>query len=257
MPDTSQVLFVHYVPIATTIVATAFATSLWRRYLERRTPHLWWWAVGVAFYGLGTLIEAAITLGGNAVFLNKAWYIAGAVLGGYPLAQGSLYFSYSRKFASRATAISLPFVVITSVLVALSPVLIDNLQPHRPSGAILGWQWVRMLTPFINGYAAFFLIGGAIVSAWRYAKLKHAGNRAVGNSLIAFGALLPGIGGSLAKAGIVEALYIGEFVGLILIWVGERTCAWRHAERMSGGPEGPPYRGSPLTSVAGSQGPVA
>jgi len=41
------------------------------------------------------------------------------------------------------------------------------------------------------------------------------------------GALLPGIGGSLAKAGIVEALYLGECVGLLLIWLGERTCAWR------------------------------
>jgi hypothetical protein len=83
------------------------------------------------------------------------------------------------------------------------------------------------MTPFINGYAAFFLIGGAALSAWRFWQSGGAGNRAAGNALIAVGALLPGIGGSMAKAGIVEALYVGECVGLLLIWLGERTCAWR------------------------------
>ena len=31
-----------------------------------------------------------VTLFGNSPALNKAWYIAGALLGGYPLAQGSV-----------------------------------------------------------------------------------------------------------------------------------------------------------------------
>lgn len=229
MPGAEQVLWVHYVPILTTAIAAAFSASLFRRYLRRRAPHLGWWAFGVMFYGLGTLIEATITLTGNSVFLNKAWYVAGAILGGYPLAQGSLYLSYSRRFANRVTAISLPFVSFASVLVVLSPVLLDQLQPHRPSGAILAWRWVRLLTPFINTYAAFFLIGGAVVSAWRYYKDGHQAHRAAGNSLIALGALLPGIGGSFAKAGLVEALYVGEFIGLILIWIGERVCGWQRA----------------------------
>lgn len=224
MSDTS---LVHYVPILTTAIAAAFSASLFRRWMRRPAPHLLWWALGVAFYGLGTFIEASITLTGNSVFLTKAWYVAGAVLGGYPLAQGSLYLSYSRRFANRATLVSLPFVVVASALVVLSPVVAGALEPHRPSGALLAWQWVRLLTPFINMYAAFFLIGGAVVSAWRFWRRGDAGHRAAGNTLIAVGALLPGIGGSMAKAGIVEALYVGEFLGLILIWIGERACARR------------------------------
>ena len=223
--DTPGVQWVHYLPILTTAVAAVFATRLYRRYRQRRTRHHLWWTIGIATYGLGTLLEAAITLTGNSVGLNKAWYVAGAILGGYPLAQGSLYLSYSRRFANRMTAISLPFVVVASILVLLSPVVLANLEPHRPSGAILGWSWVRLLTPFINGYAAFFLIGGAFVSAWRYWQRRDAMPRVVGNTLIAVGAILPGIGGGMAKAGVVEALYVGEFVGLLLIWAGERACA--------------------------------
>jgi hypothetical protein len=238
MSHDAPVLWVHYVPILTTLISAAFSASLVLKYRRRPSAHLWWWAVGVACYGLGTLVESTITLAGNTVFLTKAWYIAGAILGGYPLAQGSLYLSYSRRTASRATLVSLPFVILAGVLVVLSPVDVSRLEPHRPSGALLAWHWVRLMTPFINTYAAFFLIGGAAVSAWRYWQRSGAGNRAAGNALIAIGALLPGIGGAMAKAGVVEALYLGEFVGLVLIWAGERTCAWRAAPAaVAGAPE--------------------
>jgi hypothetical protein len=231
MAGFSELHWVHYVPIATTIVSAAFALTLLRKYLVRPSPHVGWWAAGVAFYGVGTLIEATITLAGNSVFLTKAWYIAGAILGGYPLAQGSLYLSYPRRFANRATIASLPLVIVASVLVVLSPVAREALEAHRPSGAVLAWGWVRLMTPFINAYAVFFLIGGALVSAWRFWRTGDAGARAAGNGLIAFGALLPGVGGSLAKAGLVEALYLGEFVGILFIWMGERLCARRRGRR--------------------------
>lgn len=231
MTTPSDVTWVHYLPAATTVIAAAFFLTLFRKYRVRPTPHIGWWAAGVATYGTGTLLEAIITLAGNTVALTKLWYVAGAVLGAYPLAQGSLFLLYSRRFANRATAVSLPWVVLTAVLVLVSPVAADALEPHRPSGALLAWGWVRLLTPFINSYAAFFLIGGAAVSAWRFWNTANAGHRAAGNALIAFGALLPAIGGTLARAGLLEALYVAEFIGLIFIWVGERTCAARTATR--------------------------
>ncbi|MEZ5316789.1 MAG: hypothetical protein R2752_05260 [Vicinamibacterales bacterium] len=216
---------VHYLPLLTTILSILFATSLYRRWAVKHSPHLWWWAVGITTYGLGTALESAITLGGNSIWLTKAWYIAGALLGGYPLAQGSLYLSWPRRFANRLTAISVTFVVIASLLVIASPVNAAALEPYRPSGAILGWTWVRLLTPFINLYAVFFLIGGAVLSAWRHYRYRGHSYRAAGNALIALGALLPGIGGSFAKAGVVEALYVGECVGIMVIWLGDRVCA--------------------------------
>jgi sulfite exporter TauE/SafE len=45
----------------------------------------------------------------------------------------------------------------------------------------------------------------------------------LGNILIAVGAILPGIGGGFARAGVVEVLYVGELLGLILIWMGFRV----------------------------------
>lgn len=215
---------VHFLPILTTLFSIFFLTQIGGRYLRKGGTHLLWWAIGVFTYGLGTLFEAIITLNGNTVVLNKLWYIAGAILGGYPLAQGSVYLHLSRKSANILTAISLPFIVISAILVLLSPVDTSLMESFRPSGASLSWQWVRLLTPFINTYSAIFLIGGAAYSAIRYTRIENGRNRAIGNTLITIGALLPGIGGGMAKAGMVEALYIGEFVGLILIYIGYRWC---------------------------------
>jgi hypothetical protein len=220
---------VHYLPILTTALSALFAASLYRRWRARRSPHLWWWAFGITTYGLGTAIESTITLGGNSVLLTKVWYIAGAILGGYPLAQGSLYLSWPRRLANALTAASLTLVIVATILVILSPVNLAALDPVRPSGAVLAWSWVRLLTPFINVYAVFFLIGGAIRSAWRHYRERGHKYRAAGNALIAVGAILPGIGGSFAKVGMVEVLYVGECIGIMLIWLGDRVCSKEHA----------------------------
>ena len=215
---------VHYLPILTTILSLTFSVILFRRYLLRGGTHHLWWSGGILAYGLGTGLESSITLLGNSVGLTKAWYIAGALLGGYPLAQGSVYFHFRRSTANRLTAMTLPLMVIVSLLVILSPVQASAMESFRPSGDLLLWQWVRWFTPIINLYAVVFLIGTAAWSAWHFARRAGEASRAIGNALIASGALLPAIGGSLAKAGMVEMLYVGEFFGLILIWVGYLFC---------------------------------
>lgn len=220
---------VHYLPILTTLFSGFFLYQIGKRYLVKGGTHLFWWAAGVFTYGLGTLFEAMITLYGNTPALNRLWYVAGAILGGYPLAQGSVYLHLKRKNANILTAITLPFIVIAGILVFLSPINTDLLETYRPSGAALGWQWVRLLTPSINTYSVIFLIGTAFWSAIRYSRIEDGRNRAIGNALITLGAILPGVGGGMAKYGIVEALYIGEFVGIIFIFAGYKICSYNAA----------------------------
>lgn len=223
----SAVRAVHYLPIVTTLVSLAFIAILLHRASRRAwAPHLVWWAIGVFFYGVGTALESAVTLTGNSVLLNRLWYVAGAILGGYPLATGTVYLLFRRRTADLLTGVSLAFIVAASALVMLSPMDAAALaaEAHRPSGAYLEWQWVRLLTPLINLYAAAFLIGGAVWSSVRFFSAGTAPLRAAGTALIAAGGLLPGIGGSMAKAGIVEGLYVGELIGLVLIWAGYELC---------------------------------
>lgn len=214
---------VHYIPIATTLLALLFAPVVFRRWRARRpAPHLWWWAAGIAAYGLGTLTEAATTLFGWQEPVFRAWYISGALLGGWPLAQGTVYLMFERRTANWMAAAVGAVVVAGAAAVLLSPIDYTLVEPHRLTGSVMQWRGARLFSPFINTYAAVFLIGGAVVSAWRYRRDPGARHRFVGNCFIAVGALLPGIGGSATRMGYTEVLYVTELVGLVLIWTGYR-----------------------------------
>lgn len=215
--------FVSYIPIATTFVALFFAPVVFRRWRDRQSgPHLLWWSAGILIYGVGTFTEAYTTLFGWNEWVFRSWYISGALLGGAPLAQGTVYLMFSRKLANRLSALLILTVVVASVVVILSPINYDAVELHRLTGRVMEWRGARLFSPFINTYAAFFLIGGAAVSAWRFRKDPSARHRFVGNVFIALGALLPGIGGTATRFGHTEVLYIMEFLGLILIWIGYR-----------------------------------
>jgi len=219
---------VHYIPIVTTLVAAAFAVVVLRRYRDRGGLHLLWWGVGMITYAAGTFTEAFTTLFGWEEPVFRAWYITGALLGGAPLAQGTVYLLLPRRTGHRLALVLATLILVASVAVLLSPIDPAQVEGHRLTGRVLGWQWVRAFSPFINLYAAVFLIGGALLSAVRYWRRGDSGPRAVGNGLIALGALLPGIGGSFTRFGHVEVLYVTEFVGLLLIFAGYRLniSAW-------------------------------
>jgi len=215
----------RYLPILSTVISAFFAWAILARY--RRKPdayHLLWWGIGVVTYGAGTLIESWNTLFGWSAPLFKAWYIAGALLGGAPLAIGTIYLLLGKRAGHPAVVILLLTVGITSVFVILSPIRYELVDPHLLSSKVLGWQAIRRVSPFLNSAAFLFLVGGAASSAVRFFSDPVSRHVSIGNILIAIGALLPGVGGIGSRMGHTELLYIGEFVGVILIWLGYKTC---------------------------------
>ncbi len=214
--------FVHFIPIITSIFSIWFGTLLFRRYRELGGMHLLWWAIGVFAFAAGTITESLTTLIGWQEPLFRAWYISGALFGGFPLAQGTVYLLLDRKKADRLTAIVLSVAVVAATCVLLTPIDISLVETHRLSGRVMEWTWVRAFSPFINLYAVIFLVGGAVYSALKYRKSPGMSHRVIGNWLIAIGALLPGIGGSFTRFGHVEVLYVTELVGIVLIYFGYR-----------------------------------
>lgn len=215
--------FVSYIPIITTVVALLFAPRVYRRWKERRSgPHLLWWAAGILIYGVGTFTEAFTTLFGWNEWVFRSWYISGALLGGAPLAQGTVYLLLKRRTANVLAVLLVSFVVVASVGVLMTPIDLALVESHRLTGSVMEWQQVRLFSPFINTYAFIFLVGGAVLSAWRFRKHSALKHRFIGNVYIAVGALLPGIGGMATRMGHTEVLYVMELIGLLLIWTGYR-----------------------------------
>ena len=210
----------EYIPILTTLFSIYFFKEIFQHYQLKQKQYLLWWSIGVLTFGLGTLAESINVLLGWSEINFKYWYIVGALLGGFPLAQGSVYLLMKNKFAKITSIIFVLLIIVASIFVVLSPITLPDPFNGKLSGQVFGWSWVRNFSPFINLYSFIFLVGGAIYSAIKYYKqgIKEAPFK--GNIFIAIGGLLPGIGGSFTRAGYVEVLYITEFIGLILIYYG-------------------------------------
>src|SRR5258706_5691658 len=166
--------WIHYIPIATTLFALYFLIVLYNHWQKKKDAmYIFWWMLGVFFYGAGTVTESINTLAGFSVPNFRAWYILGALLGGAPLAQGTVYLLMKRRTANILSILLITVVVVAAVLGMLSPVHPELIENNRMTGKILEWKFVRYITPFINVYAFIFLVGGAIYSAIYYSKHRE------------------------------------------------------------------------------------
>jgi hypothetical protein len=215
---------VSYIPVLTTLFSVFFLSRIVPHYLAKRSPYLLWWTLGVLTFGMGTLTESINAIFGWSEWNTKVWYIVGALLGGYPLAQGTIYLLMNKRFADISAIVCSALIVIGAVCVLSSPVEIPDGFDHRLTGHVLAGQWVRYVrfffTPLLNTYAVFFLFGGAVYSAIKYFSAEKGRARFLGNIFIAIGAFLPAIGGSFTFFGFVEVLYVTELIGLTFIYFG-------------------------------------
>jgi hypothetical protein len=211
---------VAYIPISTTLFCVYFFYVIYNHWRNKPDAlYLLWWTIGVVTYAAGTTVESLHTIFGWSPVLFKTWYIAGAFLGGVPLAQGTIYLLIKRKTANILTTILVIVLVISSALVILSPLDVTKVD-HMLDGDVLEWTFIRYITPFVNIYAVIFLVGGAFYSAFKYYRSVEFKGRFWGNVLIAVGGILPGIGGTATKFGYTYVLYVTELLGILLIFAG-------------------------------------
>lgn len=211
---------VAYIPISTTLFCIYFFYVIYNHWRQKPDAlYLMWWTIGVVTYAAGTTVESIHTIFGWSPVIFKTWYIAGAFLGGVPLAQGTIYLLMKRKTANILTYILLVVLAVSTVLVIMSP-LDESAVTHMLDGDVLEWQFIRLITPFVNIYAVIFLVGGAFYSAFKYYRSEEFKGRFWGNVLIAVGGILPGIGGTATKFGYTYVLYVTELLGILLIFAG-------------------------------------
>lgn len=214
--------FIEYIPIITTLFSAYFVREIYQHYKVRKTTYLLWWTLGVLTFGLGTFSESINVLFGWNEINVRIWYIVGALLGGFPLAQGSVYLLLNRKFANITSWLFSGLIIVASICVLLTPIVVPEGFDYKLTGVVFEWEWVRYFSPFINIYAFIFLVGGALFSAIKYARQLHKEARFKGNVFIALGGLLPGIGGTFTRMGYVNVLFVTELIGLVLIYFGYR-----------------------------------
>jgi hypothetical protein len=215
----------RWLPFTSTLLTLAFAVAVLARYYRRRGWHLLIWGIGLLLYGMGTFAEFYSTFTWSPLVF-RLWYIGGALLTAAWLGQGTVYLLVRRGNRAHWLMAGLLVASVAAVALTFATPLdaaafdsgVDLSRQYRqilPEGAT-----VRLLTPLFNVYGTFWLVGGAIYSAWLFWRKRVLLHRVVGNVLIAAGAMMPAIGGSLSRIGAPEYLYVSELLGAALMFAG-------------------------------------
>ncbi len=207
-------------PLASSILSFVFAAAVLTRYRKRPTHrHLLVWGIGIVMYGIGGASEAFTGALGFNPIVFKMWYLFGAILVAAWLGQGTVFLLARDKWVRLTTVILVLASLLAAIVVVIAVVDPNYKAGTELSGRAFATTWVRMLTPFFNTYGTVTLVGGALYSAWLFWRKRVLPNRMVGNILIATGAMAPAFGGVLNRFGL-PGLYIGEFVGVFLMYAG-------------------------------------
>jgi hypothetical protein len=167
------------------------------RWWRRKRAYLLAWAVGLSMFGIGSFAEAFSAVVWNGPIF-RSWYLFGAMLNAAWIGQGTVYLLAKPRAAHLITVVVVLLSLVgTYGLVTLSlnaeafsadVSLAEQYKEIMPKGA-----WVRAMTPLFNIYG-----------------------------LIALGALVIALVGTLTRLGIGDFLYVGELVAASLMFTGFR-----------------------------------
>jgi hypothetical protein len=222
-------------PFISSLISFVFAYFVFKRYAAKKAPHLLLWGIGMIFYGIGGFCEGYYGAFGWNPLIYRLWYLFGAILVAAWLGQGTVYLLAKKNWANVLMVILFIGSLYGSYKVfsaELDPAMLTT-SVHTGSelsGHAIVTGGVRSLTPIFNLYGTVTLVGGAVYSAWIFFRKRVLLHRTIGNILIAVGAIAPAFGGGFSRMGVPAALYIGELVGAVLMFIGFRRATTPMAE---------------------------
>lgn len=224
----------------TASVSGIFAFIVLRRWWQKRRPHLLAWGIGLTLYFAGSFSQIVLALTWSPILFGL-WYWAGAIMVAPWLGQGTVYLLLRRGNIARNIQMALILVGVMTLpwAIFLTPFNASAWQPGADitqifrdevdangnvlqQGIMTGSArgTVRFFSPIMNVWGTIALVGGAVYSAYLFRRKQIMRNRVVGNWLIAAGGLLPAFGGALIRLNAPELKYLGEMLGVILIFAG-------------------------------------
>jgi hypothetical protein len=206
-----------------TVISTLFAQSMLVRYTQRHKPQDRAWAIALAMFALASVALATGTSTGWDRGTFRVFYLFGAVLNVPWLAMGTVYLLASATVARR---VHWGLVLLSGFAagVLLSAPMASVHGTAIPVGKDVFGALPRVLAAAGSGVAAIVIIGGAVVSATRFARARAVpgnGRLAAANALIAVGTLVLSSGGLVQGAvGHDEAFTLSLAVGISIVYGG-------------------------------------
>ena len=253
-------------PFVTTTVMVVFTVSVFQRWFFRRRDYFFFWGVGLGMFTAASFAEAYFAAAGWSSAIFFIWYFFGAVLTAAWIGHGTYLLLVRKSWRHVVTGVLIAaslgaLILMLQVMPTLDPSPFDQRLPLSeqyktdvieqgdtvPAGAelveveyrgelvtakrgILPFGApIRITTIFFNIYGTIMLVGGALWSSRLFLRKGVLPNRALGNVLIAIGAILIASASALTRFGVGDFLYIGELIAAIFMYAGF-TLAARPAE---------------------------
>jgi hypothetical protein len=211
-------------PAMTAALGFVFTWLVFAQWLARRKPHQAAWAVGLLMYAVAALMEAVSEYVGvwNPT-VYRIYIVLAASMVGY-LGLGSYYLLAKKKTGPHIyLGMLLGWELVFLWGVFNTELRMNKLVPGiTVGGQALGaaGSFPRIMSLPFNITGTIFLLGGALISIYRFARKKEYAYRMWANVLIALGTICIAVAGSMARANSTAGLYPAEMVASAILLAG-------------------------------------
>jgi len=208
----------------TAVLGFVFTGLVFKQWLDRRKPHQLAWTVGLLMYAVAALMEAVSEYVGvwNPT-VYRFYIVLAASMVGY-LGLGSYYLLAKTKTGPHIyLGMLLGWEVVFLWGVFNTTLRLEKLVPGiTVGGQALGsaGSFPRIMSLPFNISGTIFLLGGALISVYRFARKREFAYRMWANVLIALGTICIAAAGSMARAGVSIGLYPAEMVASAILLAG-------------------------------------
>ncbi len=213
-------------PVAAALVSLLFALLLLRSFRARPAAQKALWASGFACFAVATACEAAAQRAGWSPGLFRTYYLAGGCLTVAFLGAGSAWLLLPRH-RKLVLAVLGAGIVSAIAAVLLAPVdanaLAATTSGQPPANNALG-GYAYLWAIALNSLGTLFLVGGSLWSILRRQRVPQ-------NVWIVCGALVVAAATGMSRAGDYSLVYVGELLGIALMFAGFTLVGRRPPER--------------------------
>ena len=235
-PRSTPVVAEALLPVAAALLALLFSLLLGRSYRRRPAGEKLLWGAGFALFAVAAGCEAVAQGSGWSPGLFRAYYLTGGVLAVAYLGAGSAWLHLSRRARDLLVGALAVATIAGAISVLVAPVhggALATTGPARPpdNGALGGHAFLWAVA--LNSLGTISLVGGALYSIVRRQRVRAS-------LWIGSGALVIALATSMSRAGDYSLMYLGELVGIALMFFGFT---------LAGQPKKPKARAAPARPV--------
>lgn len=206
-------------PLIVTAISAVCAAVIARDAVRRPRPDKVIWAIAFAMFALAAGAEAAGHAFGWTELTARTYYATGPALVVAFLAIGQLYLLFPNAMRRFGVGVTILVTALWLTLVVSAPI-------DQARLAADGWDAIERnsvmvtVTMLINIVGTLIIVGGTGFSAFTFWRRRIMRNRMIGVLWIGGGTIVVALGGSLARLGQPEFLYIAMAIGIAMIFGG-------------------------------------